>query len=71
MKPKKTPQKTHRLLIKVIDRKRAIMVDPEGRQLIPVKWIEVEEIMLGSTKKPNFEILSWKYVPIIMAREEE
>lgn len=66
-----TPDKSHRLLVKVKDKSKPTMVDQDGRIMVPIKWIEVQEIDLGSWKKPNLEILSFKYVPIILARGEE
>jgi len=50
-----------RLFIQVRDNDRESKINEEGLELIPVKWVQVEDIInLGSFKKPNKEILSIK-----------
>jgi hypothetical protein len=56
-------QKTiqQRLFVQVRDNDREPKVNELGQELIPIKWIEVEDIIsLGSFKKPNKEILAIK-----------
>ena len=61
----KLKKKTHRLFIKIIDRKRASFVDELGRECVYTKWIEVARLNLGSVKKPSRRnIIEFRMIPI-------
>jgi hypothetical protein len=55
---------THRVLVRVIDHSGVIIWDNRGMPVIPSKWIEVSEAELGSKKRPNKEILEYRFEPI-------
>jgi hypothetical protein len=54
---------THRILIKIRDRSKPIIVQ-DDKKIIPVQWVEVSEISLGSRKNPNKAIFEVKIEPI-------
>ena len=56
----------YRLLLKIIDPSRPIKYDDAGRKYYPFKWIEVEEVNLGSMKNPAGGIFEFRYEPIIL-----
>ena len=58
----------YRLLIQKVDRTKPILKGVKGETLIPFKWVEVDEISLGSAKYPNHDVLAFKYVPMTPER---
>ena len=68
---KKNNQPTHRLLLKIRDNSKSILIDEKGQQRIPIKWVEVQEISLGSITQPNKEIFEIRFEPINYEKDED
>ena len=57
----------HRLLIKVVDKSRPVLLDSQNRKLTPVKYVEVKSLDLGSLNNPTKickEILEIRIEPV-------
>lgn len=63
-KRKLVNEKTHRLFIQIRDKQEQPRVLSNGKTIIPTKWVEVQEIDIGSCKIPNKEILNFRFEPI-------
>jgi len=57
-------ERTHRLIIRVQDKSKEIITDKNGNRFLPTKWVEVQEVNLGSIKTPNKEIIEVVLEPI-------
>ena len=69
-KRKGKPIKHYRLFARIIEQDGVVRFDSKGRTLIPTKWIETEEINLGSKKNPNTNIIEVRLVPNIFPNDD-
>lgn len=71
MKKSIKTKRYHRLLIQVYDNdKKGLFTDANGEKFYYTKWIEVPEANLGSIKKPNTDILAFKFEPINLEKDK-
>jgi len=70
MKPKLV--QNYRLFVLIQDPNKPVKIMPDGSKQIPVIWVEVpDEVNLGSLKKPNKEILKFRYEPLPNEEDEK
>lgn len=48
-----------------------VKIDEFGHSIIPVEWIETDEINLGSVAKPNKQIISIKIEPHLIEEDQD
>lgn len=75
MKVKKvTNKQLHRLFIRTpVKSENALRpkYDQHGREIIYTEWVEVGEINLGSSAKPNKDVIEVKFVPIEYEKDDD